>query len=138
MTKLKTFLNNSSLIFFLHGLGMFADSFAAPPPVSLTVKVQGDGIVTSDPTGISCPPSCANSYEKSSTVILTATADINSSFLEWEGACVDSKPTCEVKLTSPAFALAVFETAIATNPNSNRKTDQTVGWIADRNGIAGE
>ena len=131
-------MKNSSIMIYLLVFGMFADSLAAPPQVPITVKVQGDGIVTSEPTGINCPPSCTGSYEKSSAIILTATADINSSFLGWEGACDDTRPTCEVKLTSPAFALAVFGTATAANPSSTSKTGVFANWIADHYGIAGD
>lgn len=123
-------MNTSRILLSLLGIGMGAGLCAAQPPILLTVKVQGDGIVTSKPVGIHCPPSCAGSYEQSSTIVLTAIPDINSRFLGWEGACVDTEPTCEVELTSPSFAMAVFETAIADNPAIRPMTDRTVSWSA--------
>ena len=71
------------LLIFLLGVGMAASAYAAPSQAPLTVIVQGDGIVTSDPAGITCPGDCNESYKKNTTVTLTASPEPTSSFTGW-------------------------------------------------------
>jgi hypothetical protein len=47
----------------------------------------GTGTITSSPTGISCPPDCAEPVDPDATVALTATSDAGSTFEGWAGAC---------------------------------------------------
>lgn len=98
---------------------------AAPPQEPLTVTVQGDGAITSEPAGIACPSDCNESYKKNTTVTLTATADPNSSFLGWDGACVGTDPICVIKMTAPTVVLAMFDTAAAVYPAPVARTGQT-------------
>ena len=114
----------ASLLIFLSTL-FVANVFAAPPQISLTVTVQGDRVVVSDPAGIICPSDCVGSYNKSSTITLTATANPNSSFLGWNGACVGKQLTCKIKLTSPTALTATFETATVVYPAPVPQTGQT-------------
>ena len=122
------------LIFFQPGPG---DLAAAPPQASVTLKVQGNGIVTSEPRGINCPPACVTSYEKSSTIVLRVTTDVTGSFIGWEGACVGTGPRCEIKLTSPSFVLAVFEPSFAA-PAYTPATDWVIRRVASRGNTAGK
>ncbi len=113
----------ASLLIFLSTL-FAANVFAAPPQISLTVTVQGDGVVVSDPAGIICPSDCVESYNKSSTITLTATANPNTSFLGWNGACVGTELTCKIKLTSPTSLTATFETAmLSTCASTTNRAD---------------
>ena len=118
-------------LLLLLGVGIATNVIAAPPQVPLTVTVQGDGIVTSDPAGINCPSDCSESYKKASTIILTATADPNSNFLGWDGACIGTQPTCEVKILAPTNVTAVFDMAVVTPIAPVLKTRQTLCWGAD-------
>ena len=81
------------LLSLLLGVGMIANAIAAAPQMPLTVTVQGDGAVMSEPEGIACPSDCNENYKKNTVVTLTATANPNSSFLGWEGVCVGTDPT---------------------------------------------
>jgi hypothetical protein len=114
----------ASLLIFLSTF-FVANVFAAPPQIPLTVTVQGDGVVVSDPVGIICPSKCVESYNKNSNIILTATANPNSSFLGWNGACVGTQPTCEIKLMSPTAITATFETSTVVSPAPVPQTGQT-------------
>ena len=98
--------------------GIAFNSNAAPPQIPLTVTVQGDGTVISDPAGINCPPDCAVSYKKYSTVTLTATADPNNNFLGWSDACSGTDPTCMIRLRESVTVTALFDTASVINPAS--------------------
>jgi len=82
---------------------------AAPPVLPLTVEVQGDGSVDSQPAGINCPADCTGSYRKSSSVTLSAIPGPDSRFLEWTGACAGAQPTCEVKIRNATYVAALFE-----------------------------
>jgi len=82
-----------------------------PPPVEndLTVAVagSGSGSVSSDPTGISCPGDCSESYLASETVDLTATPDPGSAFTGWSGDCAGSG-ACSVAMASDRAVTATF------------------------------
>ena len=95
-------MKKSRLLSLLLFAGMSANSLAAPPQEPLTVSVQGDGTVMSEPAGITCPTDCNESYKKSTSVTLTATAGPNSSFLGWNGACVGTDPICVTKIYKDA------------------------------------
>ncbi len=90
-----------------------AGSYEAPvpPPVEndLTVAVAGSGAgsVTSDPSGISCPADCAETYLASETVDLTATADPGSAFTGWSGDC-SGAGACSVSMSSDRTVTATF------------------------------
>ena len=87
-----------------------------PDLVTLTVNKQGsgDGTVTSDPAGISCGPGCGTaqaSYQRGTTVTLTATADQGSSFNDWHGGPCDNSSalTCQVGLNDNQTLSAHFD-----------------------------
>jgi PKD repeat protein len=52
---------------------------------SLTVSVNGQGSITSSPTGIDCPTDCSEQYGSSMEVTLTAIPDFGWSFDGWIG-----------------------------------------------------
>ena len=131
-------MNKSRLLLLLLCVGIATNVIAAPPQEPLTVTVQGDGIVTSDPAGINCPSDCTESYKKASTIILTATADSNSNFLGWEGACVGTQPTCEVKMLAPTNVTAMFSAATIVYPAPVAQTGQTSCYDLDVNIISCE
>ena len=69
----------------------------------------GNGIISSEPSGISCGDDCQERYPEDTTVILTAAAGADSIFEGWEGDfCEGLKPTCTVKLNSNKTATAKF------------------------------
>jgi hypothetical protein len=95
-------------------------TFSPAPPelVTLTVGKQGsgDGTVTSDPAGISCGPGCGTSqasFQRGTTVTLTATPDADSSFNDWhQGPCsTSSSPTCQLQLNDNETESAHFDRA---------------------------
>ena len=64
-----------------------ATSAASELPVStLTVHVNGQGQVTSNPPGIECPSVCSETFAAGTIVTLTATAG-DRFFLAWGGTC---------------------------------------------------
>lgn len=98
---------------------------AGAPTIPLGVSINGDGTVTSDPTGISCPSDCTDSFRKNVAVTLTAVAHGSNTFLGWEGACVGTQPTCQLILRSAVTVIANFDTTVPTYPAPATKTGQT-------------
>ena len=78
---------------------------------------NGRGQVTSDPTGIDCPSTCAADFDRDAVVTFTAVADDGAEFERWERACSGTGPTCTLTIDSakdvrarfrePAFTLRV-------------------------------
>ncbi|OLB76690.1 MAG: hypothetical protein AUI14_17965 [Actinobacteria bacterium 13_2_20CM_2_71_6] len=84
---------------------------AVPPATStLNLVVAGGGTVTSQPPGISCPPTCSARFVTSDTVTLTPTAAAGSQFVSWGGDCGGNggTPTCALVLTQDRRASATF------------------------------
>ena len=66
--------------------------FQAERQVTVTPVGSGFGTVTSSPAGIDCGGDCSEIYPDYAAVTLTATADLGSAFVGWEGdpACSSS------------------------------------------------
>src|SRR6267143_2054296 len=82
------------------GLAQSFDSGAPPAATSyqltVTLAGTGGGTVTSSPAGISCQPTCSNSFASGTVVKLTAVAAKGSVFTGWAGACTGRNSTCNV------------------------------------------
>ncbi len=75
-------------------------SFSVPPPATqkLTVALDGQGRVTSKPSGIDCSgATCSSDFATGTTVTLTAAPSSGWTFGGWSGAC-SGTDTCSVKL----------------------------------------
>ena len=83
--------------------------FEVVPQLQLQVAKTGGGggMVTSEPSGISCGPTCAASFARGTKVALRAQPDPGSRFAGWSGAC--SGDTCSVTLQAAASVGARFE-----------------------------
>ena len=111
-----TTLTTGSLAFYMWGNDGSAfdnvqvDSIGPPPPPqTLTVAVTGDGTVTSNPAGISCPGNCTEDYSAGQNVTLTATPDAGGTFLGWSGDCTGTS-ACVVSMTQARNVTATFDT----------------------------
>lgn len=72
----------------------------------LTVKVHGDGHVTSDDDQIDCPDECTATYD-GETVTLTAHPDSGNTFAGWSGDC-DGTSTCVLEMDVSHDVKATF------------------------------
>jgi hypothetical protein len=77
-----------------------------PPKHTLRVVPSSRATVSSTPAGISCPPTCAASFDEGVQVTLAASAPKGSVLDSWRG-CTDTDPTCGVVLLGDATAHAV-------------------------------
>jgi hypothetical protein len=92
------------------------DPVPAPPDlVTLTINKSGggDGTVTSNPPGISCGPGCERSqafFQRGINVTLTAVADEDSIFDEWQGGpCNNQSGQCVLTMSMDRNAQANFD-----------------------------
>lgn len=63
---------------------------------ALNVTVNGNGIVDSDPSGISCPDDCSEVYPFGTQVFMDASAGSGSAFESWDGCDATDGPFCLV------------------------------------------
>jgi YVTN family beta-propeller protein len=91
-----------------------------PQPVTLTVAEAGTGTgqVTSKPLGINCSASsnqCAVPFAAGTSVTLTASASVGSSFTGWSGGVCSGTTTCQLMLSADTTVTATFTAKPTTN-----------------------
>lgn len=79
------------------------------PTATLTVAVSGPGSVNSNPSGISCPADCDETYAEGVDVTLTATPGAGAQFLQWGGNCFGTNPVTQVTLAGDRNCTATFD-----------------------------
>lgn len=75
--------------------------------VPLSVTVSGSGTVTSTPSGIACPPTCAASFPEGTLVTLSAVPSSGWELTGWSGACAGAG-TCQVRTDAARSVAAAF------------------------------
>ncbi len=101
------------------GTGICATTITGPTKITATFALyqslevvksgNGNGTVTSDPTGISCGDDCSETYLPGTSVALSATAGGDSIFKGWSGGgCSDANP-CSVVVNGATMVTADFE-----------------------------
>lgn len=89
---------------------------------TLSVTVNGNGTVTGDVGGIDCTTAggdtCTASVDDGTTVTLTATPDVDETFVGWGGACSGSDATCTVTVDADTSVTANFSGATAGDGNT--------------------
>src|SRR5688572_21354396 len=83
------------------------ESPSPSPPLLLSVTKIGEGLVTSEPAGISCGTACSADFASDSSVTLTADGTAGSTFTGWSGACTGIG-SCLVMMNAPQTVSATF------------------------------
>lgn len=83
---------------------------SVPVNYGLHTVINGSGIVTSMPAGISCGSACSYVFTANSLVTLTAVAGAGSVFAGWSGACSGTSATCTVTMSDARTVGASFVT----------------------------
>jgi Divergent InlB B-repeat domain/IPTL-CTERM motif len=79
-----------------------------PQPLTVTLAGTGVGTVASAPAGIACAPTCNANFPAGSTVVLTATPNVGSTFTGWSGGGCAGTGTCTVTMNAPITVTATF------------------------------
>ncbi|MGV7227947.1 MAG: InlB B-repeat-containing protein, partial [Nitrospirales bacterium] len=103
------------------------------PPVALSVTIQGEGEVTSDPKGLNClRETCVAEFDPEATVMLMATPKAGHQFSGWSGACAGTE-NCVVTMTTQKSVTATF-TPIVSSPGSLTVTVLGLGEVVGNSG----
>ena len=81
---------------------------STPASLSLMVQESGAGVVTSEPGGIRCPPSCSGSFPGGRRVTLVATPSRGSIFSGWVGAPCAGTGACTLMMSGDQTVRAPF------------------------------
>ncbi|RKZ39154.1 MAG: hypothetical protein DRQ41_10985 [Gammaproteobacteria bacterium] len=105
--------------------------------LTISEKGNGNGIVTSSPSGINCGSGgndCGEEYDNNPVITLKAKADADSIFEGWGGDCSGDAATCVVKMSSDKTVTASFDLCKYTV----KPTNQTHKYNADNGSITVE
>jgi Ca2+-binding RTX toxin-like protein len=97
--------------------------FSEGHTLSVTPAGNGSGVVTSSPSGVSCPPACASVFPEGEGVTLSVAALNGSEFAGWDdGPCFDrdAAAVCTVSLTDDMDLPVLFQ-----NPSLPSLTKKT-------------
>jgi len=100
--------------------------------LTLNVLRTGNGMVTSNPTGIDCGTQCSTSYATGTKVTLSAKPSQNSKFAGWAGGGCQGVGDCTVNLSTSTSVSATF---VGPNPAAIGIFRPATGqWFIDANG----
>jgi len=77
-------------------------------PRTLTVTVDGQGSVSTEPGGIDCPPTCAASFAPGSSVTLAASPAVGWIFDGWSGNVCSGTGPCTIVMNGDLAVRATF------------------------------
>ncbi len=89
-------------------------TFNPTSQLSVTEVGTGSGTVSSNPSGILCPSTCAAPFTTGSQVTLTATANSGSTFAGWSGAGCSGVGVCTVTMSAAESVQATFNPTVTT------------------------
>jgi hypothetical protein len=122
--------------------GYLGENNSTSTTATLTTSVTGSGLITG--TGIICgvgQTDCSETYPINTSVTLTATPAVNSTFTGWGGAC-SGTGSCVVSMSQSKNVTATFSqnqilvTPVITTPLNNtifptNTTSVTINWTGD-------
>ena len=94
-------------------------TFTAPVTFTLTVNRTGNGLVTSNPGGISCGSGCTSvPLNPDTRITLTVVPAAGAPFQNWGGACSGTQTTCTLTLDGNKTVSANFANGFTLSANS--------------------
>lgn len=95
----------------LNGNTTITATFTIP---TVTIQKIGTGLITSNPAGISCDPTCTAGFAPGTTVTLTA-ASTGTPFTGWSGAGCSGTGSCTFTMTGNTVVTASFGTTSSSS-----------------------
>ena len=86
-----------------------AYTFISQQTLTMAKVGTGTGRVVSTPAGINCGDSCSYNFATGTTVTLTHSADVLSTFAGWDGACKGTA-VCVITMDTEKSVIATFNT----------------------------
>jgi len=100
----------------------------------LSVTINGNGDVYSDPPGIACPSTeCSHNFPENSNVILHATPDSHSTLEDWTAPC-SGKGECSVTMDAAKVVNATFRLASNVMIGMSGYNSLNAAYTASANG----
>lgn len=96
------------------------------PMYALTVMPIGDGTVALNPPGINCDAACTENYAQDARVILTATANMGSTFGSWSGCTSTNTNTCMAMMNQATTITATFKYTLTVSIGAGAGTGTIV------------
>ena len=94
----------------------------------------GNGLVSSDKTGISCGNDCVDSYVNGEVITLTAAAVFGSEFSGWSGGGCYGTGSCIVNLMADTTVAATFASTLVLNEDFDpESSNPPFGWTTITN-----
>ncbi|CAK0766628.1 exported hypothetical protein [Gammaproteobacteria bacterium] len=91
---------------------------------------SSNGTVMSSPSGINCGPDCNEDYLSGTSVTLTATVNMGSTFAGWSGGgCSGTTNTCTVTMNAATTVKATFNSNATTYPLEVKKAGTGTGRV---------
>jgi hypothetical protein len=109
---------------------------ACAPRYTLTVTKAGSGVgnVVSVPAGIQCGGTCTTKFLTGTSVTLTATPGLSSTFGGWSGGACSGQGTCTVVLNGDVQVTPTFD--VSASGAVLWKRDMAAGGLVSPNAIA--
>ena len=79
--------------------------------LAISQSGSGSGVISSEPSGINCGIVCNVSFLWNTSIILTASSSVGSSFTNWSGDCTSTSTTCTVVLDNNKSVKATFSSS---------------------------
>ncbi|WP_087143891.1 InlB B-repeat-containing protein [Crenothrix polyspora] len=83
-------------------------NFAAATTLTTEKSGNGNGVITSAPSGISCGADCSENYVQGSQINLAAAPDVNSIFAGWSGGGCSGIGSCTVTMDAAKSVTTTF------------------------------
>ncbi len=102
--------------------------------------------MTSDVGNIDCPGTCSHDYGSATSVVLTESPDVNSTFGSWGGCDSTTSTTCTIDVNAAKSITATFDSSDSVNPTASMDEPSSVddptnsialAWSGDDGGGSG-
>ncbi len=106
---------------------------------SVTVSLSNasaPGMVTSNPSGISCSGDCTENYDYNTVVTLTANNTTGYKFINWSGYCSGTNPSCSLTMLAARSVTANYQNVLTASANQDSYVRSSSTYAGNNYGSA--